>query len=516
MYYIVKNISTDINVIPDFAKLINNKLKVFNIEEIEILKKAIDARKRNALKFVYTLKIKVSVNLPNHPDFIEYTDIVDETEIKKSLHDLHPFIIGMGPAGLFSALKLVENGFKPYLFDKGDDLSLRKEKVKLFWDEKKLDTDSNIQFGEGGAGAFSDGKLTARNRNFYSEQVFDYLIKFGADRDIKIDALPHLGTDKLEEINLNIRNYLIKAGCKFFYRHELQKISIEGNILKSVIINNIKYKPEIVILATGNSSRQIFNELFINNVPLENKPFAVGFRIEHPAEYINHLFYGKNTDFNLVGAATYKLTANYNNRGIYSFCMCPGGFVIPASSELDGQVVNGMSYSCRNNVFSNSALVVTVDKKDFGKHPLAGIDFQLKLEKDNYFNFLSPAQNAYDFVNHTRSAGINNTSNFCGCIEKDLADLVPGFISDSLKHGLSVFNKKLSFKDSSFLKKGILMSVETRTSSPVRILRDSIHYNSTGIKNLYPVGEGAGYAGGIISSATDGLKISGIFNKNQS
>jgi uncharacterized FAD-dependent dehydrogenase len=378
--------------------------------------------------------------------------------------------------------------------------------VDIFWKSKKLDPLSNVQFGEGGAGAFSDGKLTARTRNIYTDQVFDYLIKFGADPDIAINALPHLGTDKLFEIIRNIKKYLLEKGCKLFYNHKLQDIILKDYKIAQVVINNQTYEPEIVILAVGNSARDIFTLLERKGIPIENKAFAVGLRIEHSKDFINHTFYGEKNDFSITGDATYKLTAQYEKRGVYSFCMCPGGYVIPACSETDGQVVNGMSYSLRDNSFSNSGIVVNVDRRDFGDKALDGMIYQRELEKLHFHDFMAPSQKAIDFLQNKRSERLPKNSYYFANLAINFCETLPSYIQIPLAHFLKEFERK--FKG--FASEGLLMGVETRTSSPVRIIRDSEKLCSVGVSNLYPIGEGSGYAGGIISSAADGIRLASI------
>jgi hypothetical protein len=515
MQYIIKNISVPVSENPNFEYLIKKKfgLKVDNVnynakESIKVLKRAIDARSRNRLQFVYTLLLTTEKKLTKFPDIVPIIDensVQTENQVKK-LSDRHPFIIGMGPAGLFAALKLVEKGFQPYLFDQGDSIVDRQDKVNLFWKERKLDPLSNVQFGEGGAGAFSDGKLTSRTRNVYTEQVFEYLIKFGADLDILIDALPHIGTDRLVEIIKKIKDYLVEKGCKFFYNSKLTDIEIKNDKVVTVNIDNAKYSPEIVILAIGNSASDIFTLLMDRQVSIENKPFAVGLRIEHSLDYINNTFYGEMNDFSVTGPATYKLLAKHKTRSIYSFCMCPGGFVIPAHSETDGQVVNGMSLFKRNNGFSNSALVVSVNSNDFGSNVLDGMLFQRRLEKELFDNFNAPAQNVYDFMKCCDSRLIKKNSYFFDTKSINFRQLLPSFICDSLSTALLDFDRRYA----GFIENGLFLGIETRTSSPVRILRDDNHLHSISVKNLYPIGEGAGYSGGIISSATDGLRTGQI------
>ncbi|PID28666.1 MAG: hypothetical protein CSB55_03820 [Candidatus Cloacimonadota bacterium] len=506
--FIVQNLTCPIdNPIP-LSKLISVKLRIpeNSLPEFELLRKSIDARKKNNLKWNFTALISENIggNLTewkkSEPEDVEHFVMSSE----------NPFIIGAGPAGLFCALELVEKGFKPDIFDRGKKLEDRDKDTERFWKSGHLNTESNSQFGEGGAGTFSDGKLTARNKNFYSEKVFDYLIKFGADPEIKTQSLPHLGTDKLRSIIKNIRNYLLENGCKFHWSNRLNDIYYKKDKLISVKINNINYSPEALILATGNSAGDTFKMLFEEKIALESKPFAVGFRIEHQQKFINRAFYGEKTDFSVTGAAVYRLTHKLTNRGVYSFCMCPGGYVIAAASESGGQVVNGMSFSKRNNKYANSAVVCTADKRDFGSHPLAGIEFQRAIERKSFLPshpYRAPVNSAGKFCSYKTNIKKIHSSYRPGIIKTDLNAVFPAAITKALQKGLMKFESQTE----GFVQNGLLIGSETRTSSPVRILRNKKSGASLTVKNLFPVGEGSGYSGGIISSAADGIRTASAF-----
>ncbi len=507
--YLIKNIVVPISKEIDIKKALSKKLRIKSVDNITILRRSIDARKKNDLKFNYTVLSELPQKYLSNPDVLEYKIPTPYINSKKKLNDPHPFIIGAGPAGLFSALSLVEKGFQPFIFERGDKIENRVNKVTDFWKNGVLDEESNVQFGEGGAGTFSDGKLTTRSRDFYTEKVLEYLIKFGADEKIKYEALPHLGTDGLKKIVKNIRNFLEEKGCKFFSNHKLEDISVEEDHITSVRINGKKYQPEIVILAIGNSARDTF-EMLSSKIDMENKPFAVGFRIEHHQDFINEAFYGDKNDFNITGSATYRLTAKFRNRGIYSFCMCPGGYVIPASSEKDRLVLNGMSFRKRDNKFANSAIVVTVNRIDFGNEILAGMKFQRMIESKCFQSdhpYFAPVQKPVDFLQNSITKQLSKTSYEPGTVSQDLNNILPADITTSLKAGLKSFQKRTP----GFCEKGILLAPETRTSSPVRILRNKETFESNKISNLYPIGEGSGYAGGIMSSAADGLKTGCLF-----
>ncbi|MCD4796728.1 MAG: hypothetical protein K8R49_06110, partial [Candidatus Cloacimonetes bacterium] len=468
--YLIKNIVFAISKEIDIKKALSRKLRIKSIDEIRILRRSIDARKKNELKFNYTVLSELPPKYLSHPDVLEYTKPTPYVNSEKKLTDPHPFIIGAGPAGLFAALSLVEKGFQPYIFERGERIEERIIKVSEFLQKGIPDEESNVQFGEGGAGTFSDGKLTTRSRDFYIEKVLEYFVKFGADEKIKYEALPHLGTDGLKKIVLNIRKFLEEKGCKFFWNHKLEDISVEKDKITSVKINSKKYQPEIVILAIGNSARDTF-EMLSQKTEMENKPFAVGFRIEHSQDFINEAFYGDKNDFNITGHATYRLTAKFQNRGIYSFCMCPGGYVIPASSERDMLVLNGMSFQKRDNKFANSAIVVTVNRTDFGNEILAGMKFQRMIESKCFQSdhpYFAPAQKPLDFLQNNATKLLSKTSYKPGTISQNLNNILPADITTALKAGLKSFQKRTP----GFCEKGILLAPETRTSSPVRILRN--------------------------------------------
>ena len=506
---LVKNVIVPISREINLRKILAKKLKSESIGKIKILRRSIDARHKNNLKFNFTLLAELSPKFKRNPDVLEYKVPKPYIETQKILNNVNPFIIGAGPAGLFAALALVENGFQPYIFERGDKIENRMKDVQKFWNSGILNEESNVQFGEGGAGAFSDGKLTSRTRDFYTGRIYKYLIKFGAPKEIEFEALPHLGTDELRKIIKNIRIYLESKGCRFFWRHKLTDIFVVDERIFKVKINCEIYRPEILILAVGNAARDTF-KMLSSKTELSNKPFAVGVRIEHLQDFVNSAFYGEKTDFSITGPATYRLTAKHKNRGVYSFCMCPGGYVIAASSEKNLQVLNGMSFRKRDNKFANSALVVTVNEKDFGNKPLAGVKYQRQIEKI-FFNekkpYFASIQSAKDFLQHKISSEYLETSYLPGTVRTDLNNLLPAPIADSLKFALKMFDRKIS----GFTGNGILLAPETRTSSPIRINRNKFDFSAVKIKNLFPIGEGAGYAGGIISSATDGFKVGKLF-----
>lgn len=419
-------------------------------------------------------------------------------------------IVGAGPAGLFAGLVFVSNGIKPIIIEQGKKVEDRKKDVEEFLKTGKLNSYSNVQFGEGGAGTFSDGKLTTGINNKFCENVLNEFVKFGAPEEIKYINKPHIGTDKLINIIANIRNYIIENGGEFLFEEKVIDFNFENKMMKQVITNKRVIDANNVILAVGHSARDIFELLHKNDVLMEGKNFSVGVRIEHKQEMINESQYGKNPKLKLP-PAEYKLA--YHNketgRSCYTFCMCPGGMVIASSSEEGTIVTNGMSTYLRDGENANSAILVNVTPNDFeGESPLAGMYFQKELEEKAFIlggkNYSAPAQKVGDFFKGEMSKEFGNVEPTYkpGISFVDLNELFPTYITETLKEGIKYFDTKIhGFADDN----AILTAVESRSSSPVKINRDE-NLMSCSVQGLYPCGEGAGYAGGIMSSAVDGIK----------
>ena len=486
-------------------------ISVSSISLVKILNKALDAT--NAEQFYYnlTLVVRTPDSFENRDKLPHYTE--KQTPIKKQKDSMgRPIIIGFGPAGMFAALELLEYGLKPLIFERGKKIDGRSTDVQRFIKEKVLDPESNIQFGEGGAGLYSDGKLFSRvNNSIYANKVLDTFIKFGAPEEIGYIRKPHVGTDVLCTIVANIRRYILEQGGEIHYSAKMTDILIAGSKAVGVIINAEKEYPcSSLYLAIGNSSRDTFELLHKKNITLEQKPISVGLRVEHPAETINLMRYGdKYKDFAGIGAATYSLTHTNRTtrRGVYSFCMCPGGEIVNASSENGHLVVNGMSYASRASAFSNSAIVVTCHTDDYAStDPLAGIAFQKDIEQRAFAaaggNWKAPAQNLPDFLSGRVSSHLNANSYKMGAVAVDMHEILPGCVREPLLEAFTAWGGKYPQYAS---EDGIVLGAETRTSSPVRIIR-SQKYESVSAKNLYPIGEGSGYTGGITSSAIDAIK----------
>lgn len=499
MIFNLRNIRFPVSEHYDLKREIGKKLGIsaLDVELNSVIRKAVDTRRKNQPIYDFTVAISNQIKHPDISPFLE----VNTLEIPSiELQDIHPYIIGMGPAGLFCALAMVKNGLQPILFDQGDELIKRAAKVQSFWNGGTLDEDSNVQFGEGGAGAFSDGKLTSRGRDWFVQQVFSELIKFGADASIAHEALPHLGTDGIRNIVSRIREHLIEKGCQFRYSSKLSDIEIEQGQLKSVKINSEIHHPQVLILALGNSARPTFRMLHKRGLALEPKAFAVGVRIEQSQAIINNSIYGSEKWVGILGPATYRLTHN----GTYTFCMCPGGYVIGAASEQGTVVTNGMSFASRTGVRCNSALVTSVGSQDYGDGLFAGLEFQQRIEKAAFRNgYHAPAQMVDDFLRARVSDKLSTSTYQPETYSGNLSTLFPVKLVNNLESALRKFN--ITVFD--FCKDAILIAPETRSSSPLRIMRHKESRCSISCSDIFPIGEGSGYSGGIVSSAADGYSL---------
>lgn len=423
-----------------------------------------------------------------------------------------PIIIGFGPAGMFAALELIENGIRPRIFERGKKIEERDVDVQAFIRNRILNPESNIQFGEGGAGSYSDGKLFSRvNNSKYANKVLETFVKFGAPEEILHIRKPHLGTDVLCRIVRNMRDSILAQGGEIHYSSRMTDIVASDGLISGVIINgNQEYHSTAIYLAVGNSSRDTFELLHARGVLLEQKPISVGVRIEHPVGVINCIRSPEiQGGLSCRGAATYSFnsTNRQSGRGVYTFCMCPGGEIVNASSENGHLVLNGMSYSARASAFSNSALVVNCRTDDYrSSHPLAGIRFQQEIERKAFeaagSGWGAPAQNLTDFIEGRPSYKLIMNSFKMGVVPCILGDILPAFVSEELLRALAIWKADYPLFVSD---QAILIAAETRTSSPVRIRRDE-RYESVNLKNLYPIGEGSGYTGGITSAAIDAIK----------
>ena len=496
------------------------KLKINKKEllDFKIFKKSIDARKKDKINFIYTVDVNVhhedsiqrkcrSTSITQAPD-LPYEEIKYGTENMVE----RPVVIGMGPAGLFAGLVLSKNGYKPIILERGEDVDTRTSTINKFWNEHQLDTDSNVQFGEGGAGTFSDGKLTTQIKDKRCREILEYFVKAGAPENILYDSKPHIGTDVLKKVVKRIREEIIKYGGEVRFKAKVTDFILKDSSVEAVIINEQEKLPcKVVLLAIGHSARDTFEMLHRNGVAMIQKPFSIGVRIEHPQAIIDEAQYGESAGHPALGAANYKLSyhSNKNGRSAYTFCMCPGGYVVAAASEEKGIVTNGMSEHKRDGKNANSALLVGVKPVDFqSDHPLAGVEFQRKWERLAFKiggqNYQAPAQLTGDFLNDRPSNhwGSVHPTYKPGVTFASLKDCLPNFVTETLKEAIVHFDTKIK---GFAMPESILTGVETRSSSPVRMTRDENYLSN--LQGIYPVGEGAGYAGGIMSSAVDGFKV---------
>jgi uncharacterized protein len=520
------NIRHPFHEVPDLAVLVRNILGAETVDllRVRILRCSIDSRQER-IDLVYTLLVELAA--PGHvikeifriSDVEPYQEPQEPAPVKITGLKNRPIIIGSGPAGLFAALTLIERGVKPFLIERGARMAQRVRDVDEFWKSGKLGAESNVLFGEGGAGTFSDGKLTTRIKSPLKDKVLGALVRFGAPEEILYLNKPHLGTDQIRRIISRVVEHLEQRGVEFLFNTRIQEIIVENNRIRGVHAGGGFIATETVFLATGHSSRDIYHLLENSGALLEAKGFAVGLRIEHPQEFINQQQWGKWAGTPGLDAADYFLSYkdSRSGRGVYSFCMCPGGYVIACSSQQGELLTNGMSAYQRDSSWANAALVVTVGPDDFSSlQPLAGIELQRQLEEKAFIaggkNFMIPAQTAREFVGGGKGAqAVQACSCLPGAVHADLGKLLPDFLHEPLKRALIYFDKKMP----GFIDEGMLFGVESRTSSPVRIKRDPDNFHAVSVNGLIPIGEGSGYAGGIMSCAVDGIRAALCFDKNQ-
>ncbi len=517
----VNNIGLDID--EDMSIIKTKAAKKMRVQESEIkkfriAKESIDARKKNNIKFNYS----VLIEMDNERKIVDRADDKDvkieevkydaEFEFGTKNIENRPIIVGMGPAGMFAGLLMAQKGYKPLIIERGEKVELRTKSINKFWTRAVLNTESNVQFGEGGAGTFSDGKLTTRIKDTRCDYILEEFVKAGAPEEILYAGKPHIGTDILKEVVKNIRETIIKLGGEVRFNSKLEDIKIKDKKVKSIIVNGEEIPCDNLILAIGHSSRDTYEMLHEKGIFMSSKPFAMGVRIEHPQDMINENQYGKYANHPRLRGADYKLsyTSERLERAVYSFCMCPGGEVVGAASEQGCLAINGMSEYKRDKNNANSAIVVSVGTKDFATDsPLAGIEFQRHYESLAYTlggaNYNAPIQLVGDFLKGEVSTKIGSIkpSYKPGHKFADLTKCLPGFITDAIKEALPKFDCRIS----GFAREdAILTGIETRTSAPVRIDRNE-KLQSISLEGLYPAGEGAGYAGGIVSAGVDGLKV---------
>lgn len=472
------------------------------IKFIRITKKSIDARHRDLF-----INISLQVFVDEMPD----KPIAEKPEYKNVSNKESVIVVGAGPAGLFATLRLIELGVKPILLERGKDVSERKKDVAAISREHKVDEDSNYCFGEGGAGTFSDGKLYTRsNKRGNIQKIYDILYTHGANESILYEAHPHIGTDLLPEVVKNIRQTILEHGGEIHFQTKVTGLIIDNTKVNGVLTSNgDKIFSKAVILATGHSARDVYKFLYASSVALESKQFAIGVRVEHPQAQIDNIQYHGQAHGEFLPSASYSLVEQVNNRGVFSFCMCPGGFMVPSATQQNQVVVNGMSASKRNSPYANSGVVTEIRPEDLGQYSeqgvLAGIYFQEALENMAWQNGgrsqTAPAQRLGDFVKGRMSSSLPKMSYFPGAISSPVHMWLPDFVSEPLREGFKKFDQKLR----GFLtNEAVVLAVESRTSSPIRIPRVRETFRHIHMEGLYVCGEGSGYAGGITSSAMDG------------
>lgn len=493
------------------------RIEKSTIKNVFIYRRSIDARKKDNIFFLCSIDVTLHINeekvLKKAKNAVNVPPY--HYEVKKWSGGVSPVVVGFGPAGMFAALILAQSGAKPIVLERGRDVDTRTADVNRFWESGALDATSNVQFGEGGAGTFSDGKLNTGTKDNRQRKVLEEFVAHGAPHEILYNAKPHIGTDKLKITVKNIREEILALGGKVFFETKLTGFEVrENNICAAIIERNGKseiIETDNIILAIGHSARDTFEMLADKKLPIEAKPFSVGARIEHLRENVDKAQYGKFAGHQNLGASYYKMNVHTKDgRGAYTFCMCPGGKVVNASSENGRLCTNGMSEFARDEVNSNTALLVSVNPSDFySSSPLAGMAFQRELEEKAFRlggeNFHAPVQKVDDFINNRKSTSLGAVipSIGPGYELSNLNQILPEYVIHGMKQAITAMGKKLKgFDDSD----AVLTGVETRSSSPIRILRNSDTLQSIAVQGLYPCGEGAGYAGGIISAAVDGIK----------
>lgn len=519
MKYILQNLRVEIEKGADISDLtieaVQKKLNkaMVKAQNIRLSKRSVDARKKDDIHYVCSAIFET--DSPVNERVLKKMGAVPLAEKKLELTfgdkplDLRPVIVGMGPCGMFAALILAENGYRPIILERGPSVYERKAEIDAFYKTGILNTCANIQFGAGGAGTFSDGKLVTRINDDRCSYVLERFVQFGAPGEILYNAKPHLGTDNLLGIVDRISQRIEELGGNIYYNTKVESVNLKNNVACSVNTSRGEIPCGALILAVGHSARDTYKTLIDCGYDVVAKPFSVGVRIEHIQKELDEAMYGNMAPY--LPPAEYSLSKVVGDRGVYSFCMCPGGEVVAAASEEGGVVTNGMSNYARDGVNANAALAVSVLPKDFGNTPLSAIEFQRKLERAAFSagggNYFAPAQTLGAFMSGTCDKSFGkvvptymggNKTQFC-----DLNRTLPSFVSEMLKVGINDFGRKIRGFDAEY---AVLTGVETRTSAPVRILRD-VNMLANGFENIYPAGEGAGYAGGITSAAVDGIAV---------
>ncbi len=518
MSVVVSNIKTALNQPVEDAITLGRKvlgLSESSIIESHIIKTSLDARRRDNIHFIHSVAYRLSCKEQELVDRLAEKNVTfrEETDLtiqlgKKTLKN-RPIIAGFGPAGMFAAYLLAQYGYRPLVLERGSDMDSRVEAVNRFWKKGELNPASNVQFGEGGAGTFSDGKLTTRIHDPRCDYVLKKLASLGAPQEICWKAKPHIGTDRLRDVVKNLRSEVIRLGGEVRFGQTLEGITYQSGRLQSISVGGTELPAQVLVLAIGHSARDTFEMLLYQGIAMEAKAFSVGVRIEHLQTEIDRMLYGRLAGHPALPKGEYQLSYRQGERGVYTFCMCPGGLVVPSASEEGTVVTNGMSEYARDRKNANSAVVVSVGPDDFGRLPMDGILFQHQLEQRAFLaggsNYSAPAQTVGRFLNKQGGVSLGQVqpSYALGISETNFWNLLPTQVNDMLEKGLNQFNRKMC----GFAAEDVLLTgVETRTSSPVRIIRND-SFESISVSGIYPCGEGAGYAGGIMSAAVDGIRV---------
>ncbi len=480
-----------------------------SLSGLKVVRKSLDARKRNHPVWKYSLEFASATSL-QHPRLLPASAVGGNSPqgVAFSLPGPKVAVVGSGPAGLAAALGLARKGYAVTVFEQGKPVTERFKDIRLFIKQNKFDAKSNILFGEGGAGTFSDGKLTARTRNAHTEAFMKELVACGAEEEILALHHPHLGTDQLQFIVSAFRKHCEEAGATFRFGTEVTDLMVEARRCRGVVVDGVEIPFDAVVLAPGLSAHPLYTALATRGVGMERKDFSVGLRVEHPQAFINRRQLGEKVETRATGAAEYFLTWSGKEAGAYSFCMCPGGVVIPCADSSDGICVNGMSYSNRATAFANSAVVVSVKAAMLSGGVLAGLEYQQNLERKAFIlgggDFTYPAQTAAAFLEHRLDTGDLPRTSFQKPLRWcDFNSLFDSVVAGTLAEAFRAFDRKIP----GFIRHGLLIGPESRTSSPVRIVRDPKTLQSKNTEGLYPIGEGAGYSGGIVSSGADGFRL---------
>lgn len=506
-------------ILPDFVNDYNYlkqlatgalKVKSEEINALQILRRSIDARSKNPVYRISALAF-INETPPQISSHINFKPVGNNKKV---------IIVGFGPAGMFAALRLIELGIKPIILERGKDVQTRRKDLKAIQQYGQVNPDSNYCFGEGGAGTYSDGKLYTRStKRGDVGRILNLFVQHGAQKEITIDAHPHIGSNKLPKVVANIRQTILECGGEIHFDSRVTDFILEEKTVKGVVVNDTEELiAHSVILATGHSARDIYYLLDKRKIKIEAKPFAMGVRIEHPQILIDVIQYHSKQRNSNLPAASYNFACQVDERGVYSFCMCPGGIIIPASTAHGELVLNGMSVSKRNSPFANSGFVVSINEKDWTKYNsfgvFAGLEFQKEVERIAFEaggkTQRAPAQRITDFVNRKISQTLPKSSYIPGTVTSPLHEILPVTISDGLRNALLVFEKKMR---GYLTEEAQILAAESRTSSPIRIPRDNETLMHVEVKGLFPSGEGAGYAGGIVSAAIDGERCAESVSK---